>query len=246
MNKKYLLAIIAIMVIIAVYFKQNIINNTLFIFNKTKETIQTYRDYIKTAIYIHFNQANQIKILLKYNKEYQDYIAKITPLLKEYEQLKKFKNLYIKNAIFAQTISYANLPDMTSIYINYKDSNITTPKGLVYNNTAAGIVVKNIKDFSLAYLNSNIKTSYTVFIGKNKIPGVLFGGNKIIIKYIPKYKPIKKGDLVITSGLDKIFYEGVKVGKVKQVLQKDLYQEVIITPFYDSLHPNLFYVVKIN
>jgi len=146
--------------------------------------------------------------------------------------------------IFTQTISYANLPDMTSIYINYTEQNLSIPRGLMYNNLAAGIVVKNIKDFSLVYLNDNPKTSYTVFIGDKKIPGVLFGGKKMIIKYIPKYKDIKVGDLVITSGLDRIFYEGIKVGKITQISQKKLYQEAEVKPFYNPLHPTFFYVVK--
>jgi rod shape-determining protein MreC len=131
---------------------------------------------------------------------------------------------------------------MTSIYITY-DKNISTPKGLIYNNTTAGVAIKNIKNYSLAYLNNNKNVIYTVFIGNKKIPGILYGGEKIIIKYIPKYHKIKVGDLVITSGLDKVFYEGVKVGKITSIKQTQLYQEATIKPFYNPLHPTFFYVV---
>jgi rod shape-determining protein MreC len=131
---------------------------------------------------------------------------------------------------------------MSTIYIDY-NKKITSPKGLIYNNQAAGIVIKNIKNFSLAYLNNNPNTSYTVFIGKNKIPGVIFGGKQMIIKYIPKYSQIKTGDKVITSGLDKIFYEGINVGIITKIIKKNLYQEAIIQPFYNPLDPSFFYVV---
>ena len=54
----------------------------------------------------------------------------------------------------------------------------------------AGIVTKSYKNYSLALLNINPNTSYTVFIGKDKIPGIAFGGEKLIVKYIPNYKKI--------------------------------------------------------
>ena len=244
MNKKYIYFIITISLVILFYFKESITTNILFIFNQTKQNISNYIFNIKMEIDTHFNQAHQIKYLIKQNKEYQNYIAKITPILLNYKKLDKFQKINNPNVTFSQIISYANLPDITTIYIDYKTTNLTTPKGLIYNNQTAGIVIKSFKDFSLVSLNSNPQTSYTVFIGKNKIPGVLFGGEKIIIKYIPKYKKINIGDLVITSGLDNIFYEGINVGKITSISQNTLYQEAIIKPFYDSLHPTFFYVIS--
>ncbi len=246
MNKKYLYFIITIFLVLFFYFQQEIKSNTLYLFNETKTKITNYITFIKNSVSIHFNQAKQIELLKAENKKYENYIAKIEPKLNNCEKLKNFKYIKNPNIIFTQTISYAKLPDITSIYIDYSEKNLTTPRGLIYNNQAAGIVIKSIKNFSLAYLNNNPKTSYTVFIGKNKIPGVLFGGDIMIIKYIPKYKQIKKGDKVITSGLDKIFYEGVNVGIIQKVIQKTLYQEAIIKPFYDTLHPTFFYVVNNN
>jgi len=244
MNKKYLYFIITIFLVILFYFQQEIKSNTLYLFNETKNKLSNYITFIQNSISIHFNQAEQIKSLKQKNKEYQDYIALIKPELKSCEKLQNFKYIKKPNIIFSQTISYAKLPDITSIYIDYFEKNQTIPRGLIYNNQAAGIVIKSIKNFSLAYLNNNPKTSYTVFIGEAKIPGVLFGGDKIIIKYIPKYKKIKQGDKVITSGLDRIFYEGVNVGIVQEVIQKTLYQEAIIKPFYNPLNPTFFYVVR--
>jgi len=244
MNKKYLYLITAIFLIVVFYFQQEIKSNTLYIFNQTKSIVFDYLTFIKEGISTHFNQAEQIKLLKQKNKKYTNYIASIQPKIDTCKKLQNFK--YIKNpkVTFTQTISYAKLPDITSIYIDYFEKNLTIPRGLIYNNQAAGIVIKSIKNFSLVYLNNNPKTSYTVFIGKDKIPGILFGGDKVIIKYIPKYHPIKKGDRVITSGLDHIFYEGIDVGVITNIIQKKLYQEAIIEPFYNPLHPTFFYVVR--
>ncbi len=243
MNKKFFYTIIAIIIAISFYFKDSIKESILFSFNFIKEEVISSYDIIKFKLTAHFNQVKQIQILTKNNKIYRDYIESIYPLISNYKKLKEFKIINNPKIVFSQTISYANLPDMSSIYINYSDKNLSHPKGIIYNQEVAGIVTKSYKNYSLALLNTNPSTSYTVFIGKNKIPGIAFGGVELTIKYIPNYKKINIGDLVITSGLDRIFYEGVKVGKITSIIQKKLYQEAIVKPFYNSYHPTFFYVV---
>ena len=243
MNKKFIYLFLAIFLAFVFYFKTSIENNILYVFNQTKNNINTIIEYFDFKIDVYFNQAHQIEALTKLNKEYQNFIAQTIPLIKNYQNIQKFTPIKNPKVIFTQTISYAALPDMSQIYITYNKS-ISHPLGLVYNNQTAGIVTKKIKDFSLAYLNNNSNTSYTVFIGKNKIPGVVFGGDKMVVKYIPKYHKININDKVITSGLDNVFYEGINVGKVIQIKSTPLYQEAIIKPFYNPLHPKFFYVVS--
>jgi len=244
MNKKVFWFLIAVFTAFAFYFRIAIKDSVLFTFNFIKEEIISSYDIVKFKFDSFVNQAEQIQTLTKDNEKYRNYIEKIYPILTNYKKSKDFKLIQNPKIVFAQTISYANLPDMTSIYINYSDKNLTHPEGLVYNSEVAGIVTKSYKDYSLALLNTNPDTVYTVYIGKDKIPGIVFGGEKLIVKYIPKYKNIKVGDLVVTSGLDRIFYEGVKIGKITSVIQKKLYQEAIVKPFYNPYHPTFFYVVK--
>jgi len=242
MNKRFVYIFLAIFLAFVFYFKTSIENNILLVFNQTKLNINNTIQYFDMKIDTYFNQAYKIEKLTKTNKEYQNFIAQTIPLLNNYQSLQKFTKIKNPKVTFTQTISYAALPDMSQIYITY-DKLVTHPLGLVYNNQVAGIVTENIKNFSLALLNNNPNTSYTVFIGKDKIPGVVFGGEKMVIKYIPKYHKININDIVITSGLDNIFYEGVKVGKITSITKTPLYQEAVIKPFYNSLHPKFFYVV---
>ena len=193
-----------------------------------------YEEYI--------DQKDTLQKLLMENKFLKNEIQKIAVKYATCSDLKYFKSLETPNVKFTQVISYAKLPDFTEIYINYNKP-FTVPRGLVYNNLAAGIVVKHYSNYSLALLNSNEKTSYTVYIGKNKIPGIFYG--KInTIKYIPKYKNIKIGDIVVTSGLDGVFYKGAKVGKIVEVKEKKLYKEAKVKLFYNDLNPEFFYVVQ--
>jgi len=241
MNKKYLLLFSFLFVLIfsIPFIRDEIIG----IGNIIKKHIFAFYEYEKENISSLINQAQKIKELKKENFLLKEKLLKFESFYKNCEDLKKFNIIKEHNLVFAKTISYAHLPDFSQIYIDYVAKNKTFPKGLVYNNLAAGIVVKSFRNYSLALLNSNKDTSYTVFIGKNNIPGIFYG--KIdTIKYIPKFKLIKKGDIVITSGLDGVFYKGAKVGVITKVIQKKLYQEAKVKLFYNDLEPTYFYVVE--
>jgi rod shape-determining protein MreC len=132
------------------------------------------------------------------------------------------------------------LPDFTQIYVDY-NKNFSKPKGLIYKNYAVGILIKNINNYALGLLNLNKKTTYSVIIGKNEIPGI-YKNQKIL--FIPKYKKINIGDIVKTSGLDGVFYKGALVGKIVKICQKKLYQEAKIKLFYDKLNPDFLFVYE--
>jgi len=210
--------------------------------NILKSSFSLAVSYWKETYEAYIDQKNTIKNLLKENRFLKDEILKYAVDYATCKNLKYFKKINLPGLVFTQVISYAKLPDFTEVYINY-DKSFKTPRGLVYNNLAAGIVIKHYHYYSLALLNSNDKTSYTVFIGKKNIPGIFYG--KInTIKYIPRYKKVNIGDLVVTSGLDGVFYKGAKVGKITEVVQKKLYQEAKVKLFYNDLNPEFFYVVE--
>lgn len=239
--KKFFIGILLVSVLIILQ-SDRIKSPFLNLFNSVKmEVISSYNSVV-LSINKYFNQAKNIKKLTSENQQLKNSIQSYKAYLSKCKDLSYFHKLDIKGIKFAQTISYAELPILSKIYINY-ESNNSNIKGLIYNNTTAGIVVKNYKHFSLALLNNNKDTTYPVFINKN-IPGILFGGDKIIVKYIPKYHKIHLKDEVITSGLDNIFYKGIKVGVVSKITQTDLYQEVEVTPYYNVLKPSLFYVIE--
>jgi rod shape-determining protein MreC len=222
----------------AFVFKNYIIETSLYV---NKFLIKTKNNIVQ-HINSHFNQAEKIKILVKENIDLKNKINNLNAKILACEDLKYFKVINKPNLVFTYTLSYASLPDFSQIYINY-NKKINKPKGLVYNNLVCGEVIKKIGNFSLAILNSNEKTRYTVFIGKNEIPGIFYG--KIdVIKYIPKFKKINVGDEVITSGLDGIFYKGAKVGVITEIIEKKLYQEAKVKLYYNDLHPEFFYVIE--
>jgi len=236
MNRRYLILFLTGFLFFIFILRTPIIS----FFNFLKIHIQEVQNKVAEDIKSLKKQSLTIKKLKRENQNLRNKIAFLNSLVyscKDFQKLIKDSNLTL-----TKTISYASLPDFSQIYIDYEAKG-KLPKGLVYNNLAAGIVIKKVGNYSLALLNSNENTSYSVYIvGESLIPGIFYG--KInTIKYIPKFKKIKKGDLVITSGLDGVFYKGAKVGVIENVKQTSLYQEAKVKLFYDDLSPDYFYVV---
>ena len=236
MNKHYL-AIATFLLFFFLYVYKTVI---LDVFNTSKEYLNKTVESIYQTLNSYYNQSQKIIYLEKENLELKKKIAYFQSFCKNYKDLRLVKD---SNLTLVKVISYAHLPDFSEIYVKFYSNKY--PLGLVYNNLAVGILVKRVGDYSLGLLNSNEKTSYSVLIGKNEVPGVFYG-KKNIIKFIPIFKKINKGDLVVTSGLDGIFYKGVKVGFITQIEKKKLYQIAKIELFYDKLAPHYLYVVEKN
>jgi len=242
MNRIYLLIFSFFVFIIfqIPFVKDNIISFA----NTVKKEFFLSLDTIYEKIKYFKTKDEEIKALKTENRLLQDKLATYEYVNQICKDLKIFKKIDKPNLVFTQTISYAALPDFTKIYVDYNKP-ISTPRGLVYNNFAAGILVKNVGNYSLGLLNTNKNTSYTVIIGDKEVRGIFKGGINTV-KYIQKFAPIKVGDIVKTSGLDGIFYKGAIVGKVIKVEQKKLYQEAKVKLFYNKLTPDFFYVVEKN
>ncbi len=240
MNKFYLFLLLLFFLI----FSQIYLVKKEFIIvgNKIREVVNTMTNSITSQINLITNVKKEIEYLKKENKILNQKLAKCYEVQAICKNLREFKFLNLPSLYFVKAISYASLPNFSEIYVSYPKK-ISIPRGLVYNNFAAGIVVKNFGDYSLAYLNQNPKVSYTVMIGEEEVPGIFYGG-EMKIKYIQKFAKIKVGDIVKTSGLDKVFYKGALVGKVVKIENKKLYKEAIIKPYYNKLTPSFFYVVE--
>ncbi len=217
------------------------------IFNKIKEF------YIEKVINItnftekYFNQAKNISILKEENEEllkYKTLYINQKTQLNEIQQ--KTSLLTIQESLkLVKALSYVEFDDLTRVWLDLKKEN-TKIDGLISNNYAAGIVVEK-DNKALALLNGNEKANYAVFIGENSAPGIIHNYRKskyIVAKYIPIWIDIKIGDEVITSGMDNIFFKGLKVGKVVSIDKMADMQEAIIAPYAQVLKERFFYLYE--
>lgn len=250
-KKFFKLFIIFFAFIIVAYSSKGILQSILLNFNHTiQSSYHATIDFISDTIQEHINQQKEIKKLKKQLIDYDKNLLITQRLANELQDLYKLSHSSMKsytNIALAKTLSYSNSLDFNKIWLEMDEYNSSKMYGLIYKESVAGIVV-NKENKPLALLNSDPKCSISIYVldGKKKAPGIVHGNsdNTLIADYIPTWIPIHVGDKVITSGLDNIFFIGLKVGVVTEVQLSQGYQQAIIDPYYKTNKPNYFYVIK--
>lgn len=215
--------------------KQNYTNLTQEIENKSHSFIAQKESIEKLT---HENQ-----ILKKLLLEQKHYIQQVKNI---YTVLPKLSKLPIHNISITETISYVKLNSFSQIILT-KPNNLQANAlyGLIQGNVVAGVA--QMRNHQLyGHLTSDNKCRFSVFVGKDKAPGIASGikDNNMIIKFIPKWHKIKKGDKVFTSGLDNIFFADIPVGIVSSVEIQSSYKVAHIHTYSDIYHPKTFFLIN--
>ncbi|MBN2817293.1 MAG: rod shape-determining protein MreC [Campylobacterales bacterium] len=248
MNKLKYLLFIAFFVFISLKYG----NDARGFFTKnTNSLLGNYVDlkqFVEEKIDEHFFQVSEIEYLREENKQLKQsatlgiaYEQKLNDLLR-----RESMNEYAPSLELVKSLSYANLNDYYKVWVDYKDFNASRIYGLVHNGNSAGIVVQ--KDGNpLALLIGDPKSIFSVYVGENNIPGVVYGKKKEVhVRYIPLWMHPEIGDEVITSGMDDMFFKGIKVGVVTAVIEEELSKTAIIRPYVDVEIPAYYYIIKQN
>lgn len=250
MNKgllSFFLIMIAL-IVGALYYTNTIQSPFLSLLHGIKSQYHTSVAFVAQQVERHFFQAAHIAELEEKLKLYENNHLVITQLSAD------LNNLFLENNSKLQsnpeielvrTISYQAFGDYNRVWLDMEDHNSSRIYGLIYNNLVAGIVISH-NERPLALLNSDVKSSYAVYVGENKAPGIVHGNNSnhLVVKFIPAWFFIQEGDRVVTSGLDEIFFEGLNVGKVISVTKSQGYQTAVVEPFYKATNPNYFHIIK--
>lgn len=246
MNKLVFLFILLLLTVVYIFKKDRLLSDNFPIINQIKS------QYIEHMI-------STEDIIAKYFKQMQT----IDELKKQNEDLVKYKSLYtsaktqnddIIQAIgsvpfssqeitLAKVLSYVELNDFTKVWLDIKKEEPTI-QGLVDGDFSAGIVISQ-SGYAQALLNGNEKANYAVYIGENKAPGITHENDSkefITIKFVPIWITINIGDEVITSGMDDIFFEGLKVGKVVNIKKMADIQEATVLPYSNVQSKKYFHI----
>lgn len=232
----------------ALYYTNIIQSPFISALNNIKSNYHSSTQYIQEQIDKHFFQARHITELNKKLEKYENNELVMQQLSSEINDFFAENNATFKvdqNVELVRTLSYQKFGDFNRVWLEVNDYNASRVYGLVYQNLVAGIVISQ-EGRALGLLNRDIKSSCAVFIGEEKAPGIAHGNSSeyLIVKFIPAWHHIKKGDEVITSGLDEIFFKGLKVGKVLSVTSSQGYQNAVIEPYYKANDPNYFHIIK--
>lgn len=98
----------------------------------------------------------------------------------------------------------------------------------------AGKIIFTSSNFSEVLSLTDPNFSVSVRVERTRLEGILSGTgtNLCVLKYIPLEEDIVVGDILITSGTDGIFPEGIKVGVVRKVeRKKGFFQNIEVIPY---------------
>lgn len=123
-----------------------------------------------------------------------------------------------------------------------KNMAVITPKGL------AGKIIITTDSNATALLITDINFSAAIRIQTSRREGIVSGTgrSKLLLKYIPYEEEVLPGDILITSGLDRLFPPGIPVGYVTSISRQgsSYFQEIEVTPYIDSFRIEEVLVVK--
>jgi len=250
MNKSLLgfFSIFIALLVGALYYTSIIQSPFISALNAINSTYHNTTEFIQTQINKHFFQAQHIAILEEKLQKYENNHLVMQQLASEVNDLFKENHSKLKmnpKVELVRTISYQEFGNLNKIWLEVPDYNSSKIYGLTYKELVAGIVIsKNGR--ALGLLNKDIKSSYAVYVGEEKAPGIAHGNNgeNLVVRFIPAWFNIKEGDEVISSGLDEIFFKGLKVGTVLSVTKSQGYQNAVIKPYYQANKPNYFHMIK--
>ena len=157
----------------------------------------------------------RLKALLSLKEKEQGFVAAARVIVRGIDQ---WSNTFILDKGYADGVA----KDMTAI----------TSKGLV------GKIVEVSNVSSSLLLLTDFNFSVAVRLQESRREGILSGTGlrKCQLKYIPHEEEVKAGSVVITSGLDSLFPQGIPVGYVSKVDNKGegLFQNIEVIPFQDN------------
>ncbi len=246
--RKFIFAFLFLLVGLSYVFKIDELLIKKFSFLSDIKTIYMVKMMnFSTILEKYFDQANSIEKLKTENNELKEYKILYTSTQNQLDNLKDFytniKNPNNKPKIeFIKVLSYINYNDFTKVWLDKKVEDDTI-FGLITDNYAAGIII-NKDGYAVGLLNGNKDCSYAVFIGEEKAPGIITASEnqeELQIKFIPISAQINKGDEVITSGMDNIFFEGLKVGRIIEVTNLADMKIATVKPYVNVLKKKYFY-----
>jgi len=232
----------------ALYYSNTIQEPFISSLNYIKNSYHNSTKYLQESIDMHFFQAYKIEELEKKLLEYENNHLVMQELASELHDLYIENNSSLKTdpkVELIRTISYQKFGNLNRVWLDIPEYNDSKIYGLIHKELVAGIVIPKNKR-ALGLLNKDIKSSYAVYVGSKQAPGIAHGNNSqnIVIKFIPTWFKINAGDEVVTSGLDEIFFKGLKVGKVISVTSSQGYQNAVVEPYYKANDPSYFHIIR--
>jgi len=142
--------------------------------------------------------------------------------------------------IVAEVVTRDNVPWYRTLLINKgKDDGVKLEAPVISPTGVVGRVIERGPHAAKVQLLLDQQSGVGVLIERSRVSGVVSGQvgfadqspTDLAMRYVPELSDIAVGDVVVTSGIDRIYPKGLVVGRVRFVGPgSGLFKEVLVAP----------------
>lgn len=149
-----------------------------------------------------------------------------------------FQHITSASGVAAEVVGRDPSPWFKTIIINKgradqldKGMPVVVPQGVV------GVIIDVSAYYAKVLLIIDQNSAVDAIVQSSRARGIIKGdpNGRCIFHYVLRRHEINVGDTVLTSGLDRVFPKGLRVGNVSEVIKLNagIFQEVAVTPHVD-------------
>lgn len=157
---------------------------------------------------------------------------------RRYRKLLRFEQRITHKNVVAQIVGKDPSPWFKSVLVNKGTAeNIRVGLPVIVPEGIVGLVTEVSRHCAKVLLIIDRNSAVDALIQRTRARGIIRGkaSNRCIFQYVLRKHEIEKGDAVVSSGVDGIFFKGLRIGSVSEVIrrQSGIFQQVIVTPYVD-------------
>ncbi len=125
---------------------------------------------------------------------------------------------------------------LTAIFIDKgSDSGLTADLAVITPEGVVGKILAIFPHSAQVLLITDPSSGVGVTLAQSRVQGILKGGSNSFcdLKYVMNEEEVKRGEAVVTSGLDQVYPKGLSVGNVANVGDGDIYKTINVKPAVD-------------
>jgi rod shape-determining protein MreC len=228
-----------------------------FIIRKKDVVVYLILLLFSLLLIINSNYFHKSKILL-FSNSITNYTFDKFSFFNEYFELKKInsslidENLFLKSRL--EKVYNNNIDSLKNVIFKYKNAKVISNNlssfknhliinkgindglknemGIINSTGIIGIINRTSKNYSSVMSILNIETKINAKVKRTSHFGTLewdgLSNSYLLLNDIPETADIKVGDSIITGGMSLIFPEGINVGVVSEVINKNKYNDSLL------------------
>ena len=212
----------------------NIVNPVIYYTNSFKSFFVNFTENYILLVDVQKRNKN----LIKENERLVFENTMLQEKISEYNRLKKllnFKEAY-NFATIACNVIARNIDHFINFFIidrGYKDG-VKQDDAIISYQGLVGKVIEVFPHSSKVLVILNNNSNVSIMNSRTRTVGILTGDGKggLFVNYYDRLDKVKKGDLIITSGLGGVYPKGIPVGVVIEKILSDtgVFQKLIVKP----------------